>query len=102
MCQVVQTTEEALASRLLHATIQALELYSVYLGKELGLYRAMQGGRRFTPPELARAAGIAPRYAREWLEQQAVAGFIDVDDARRFSISEDHVRVLASPEDMSH
>jgi len=35
MCQVVQTTEDALASRLLHATIQALELYSVYLGKEL-------------------------------------------------------------------
>ena len=62
MCQVVQTTEETLSSRLLHATIQALELYSVYLGKELGLYAAMQAGRRFTPPDLARTAGIGPRY----------------------------------------
>ena len=37
MCQVVQTTEEALTTRLLHATIHTLELYGIYLGKELGL-----------------------------------------------------------------
>ncbi len=76
LCSAVPTTEDALTSRLLHSTIQALEVFSIYLGKELGLYTAMSSGAQVTPPELARAAGIAPRYAREWLEQQAVAGLL--------------------------
>ena len=38
MCQVVQTTEDALTTRVLQATIHTLELYGIYLGKELGLY----------------------------------------------------------------
>ena len=36
MCTIVPTTEEALTARLLQATIHALELYGIYLGKELG------------------------------------------------------------------
>jgi hypothetical protein len=35
-----------------------------------------------TADELARAAGIAPRYAHEGLQQQAVAGLLEVDDPR--------------------
>ena len=31
--------------------------------------------------ELATRAGIDERYAREWLEQQAVGGVLDVEDA---------------------
>ena len=79
LCKVVPTTEEALTARLLQSTMQALELYGIYLGKELGLYTALKSGGKLTPPELAQAAGIAPRYAREWLEQQAVAGLLHVD-----------------------
>jgi hypothetical protein len=41
MCTAVATTEDALASRLMHSTIGALELYGIYLGKELGLYAAL-------------------------------------------------------------
>jgi len=93
---------DALVERLFGATIESLELLSVYLGTELGLYRALAERGPLTSDQLAEAAGIAPRYAREWLEQQAVAGFVDVDDARRFSLDDAHVRVLASPEDMSH
>jgi 2-polyprenyl-3-methyl-5-hydroxy-6-metoxy-1,4-benzoquinol methylase len=108
MCQVVHTTEDRLTSRLLNATIQALELFSVYLGKELGLYKAMRGGRRFTPPELARAAGIAPRYAREWLEQQAVAGLLQVEslpapaDGRRYWLPDEHTHVLVTEDHPAH
>jgi 2-polyprenyl-3-methyl-5-hydroxy-6-metoxy-1,4-benzoquinol methylase len=108
MCQVVQTTEDALASRLLDATIQTLELYSIYLGKELGLYKAMQGGQRFTPPELARSVGIAPRYAREWLEQQAVAGLLQTEslpasaDARQYWLPDEHAPVLVTENHAAH
>ena len=36
-----------------------------------------------TSSELAARTGVHERYAREWLEQQAVTGLVDVDDARR-------------------
>ncbi len=107
MCTVIQTTEEALTNRLLQSTIHALELHSVYLGKELGLYEVLAGGRTMTPPELAAAAGIARRYAREWLEQQAVAGFLTVEDApepddRRYGLPPEHVNTLVSEAHPAH
>jgi 2-polyprenyl-3-methyl-5-hydroxy-6-metoxy-1,4-benzoquinol methylase len=108
MCTVLPATHEALTERLLQSTIHALELYGVYLGKELGLYAALAAGGAMTPPELARAAGIAPRYAREWLEQQAVAGLLavasadDEADARRYTLPADHVPVLVDDDHPSH
>ena len=108
LCKVVPTTEEALTARLLQSTMQALELYGIYLGKELGLYTALKSGGQLTPPELAQAAGIAPRYAREWLEQQAVAGLLHVDatvasaDARRYWLPAEHENVLADDNHPAH
>jgi 2-polyprenyl-3-methyl-5-hydroxy-6-metoxy-1,4-benzoquinol methylase len=101
-------TEDALASRLLQSTIHALELCGVYLGKELGLYAALSSGSPATPSELARRSGIAPRYAREWLEQQAVAGFLCVDepsapaDGRRYWLPAEHVNVLVTEDHPAH
>ncbi len=81
---------DALVGKLFGATIEALDLLSVYLGDQLGLYRALAGGP-LTAPELAAAAGIHERYAREWLEQQAASGILDVeaeaDRSRRASFS---------------
>jgi len=57
MCTVVTSAEDALTSRLLESTIHALELYGVYLGKELGLYAALQSHGPLTPIELARNPG---------------------------------------------
>ncbi|MGH9158683.1 MAG: class I SAM-dependent methyltransferase [Vicinamibacteraceae bacterium] len=100
--------EEALASRVLQSTLQALELYGIYLGTELGLYAALASGRALTPQELARETGIASRYAREWLEQQAVAGFLVVEelsasaDERRYRLPAAHVAVLATKEHPAH
>ena len=107
-CNAVPTAEEALTARLLQSTTQALELYGIYLGKELGLYDALRSGSRLTPPELAEAAGIAPRYAREWLEQQAVAGLLNVENAsvaaddRRYWLPPEHVNVLVAEDHPAH
>ena len=95
---------DALVERLFDATLGTLELYSVYLGSELGLYRALERHGAMTAPELAEHAGIAPRYAVEWLEQQAVAGLLDLEDGdpRRYRLAPDHARMLAHPDDAAH
>ena len=98
---------DQLAERLFGATLGALELFSVYLGAELGLYDALARHGPLTCSELADQAGVAPRYAREWLEQQAVAGLLDVQpdaraDARRYRLPAEHARVLIESDDAAH
>jgi hypothetical protein len=73
------TQRDALAGRLLDATLGLMELGAVYLGDRLGLYRALARSPGMTSAELAAAAGVHERYAREWLEQQAVSGCLEVD-----------------------
>jgi 2-polyprenyl-3-methyl-5-hydroxy-6-metoxy-1,4-benzoquinol methylase len=97
-----------LDQRLLASTIGALELFGVYLGDRLGLYRALRDGGPTTPAGLAGASGIHPRYAREWLEQQAVAGVLVVDDPaapagdRRYALPAEHAGVLVDASDPAH
>ena len=71
---------DALVGRLFEASIATMDLMSVYMGDRLGLYRALRDGGPATSAELASRAGIDERYAREWLEQQAVTDILDVDD----------------------
>lgn len=102
------TTPTPLDTRLIEATIGALEMFGTYLGDRLGLYAALRDGKPATASELAARAGIHPRYAREWLEQQAVAGVLAVEDPgadadrRRFRLPAEHVGVLVDPEDGAH
>jgi SAM-dependent methyltransferase len=104
----ITTTDrtDVLVERLFGAALGALELYSVYLGAELGLYRELERGGPLTAGELAGRAGIAERYAHEWLEQQAVAGLLEADDAapqaRRYTLPDEHARVLADGADIAH
>jgi len=94
---------DALVGRLFEATLGAFDLLTIHLGAELGLYRALSQRDAMTAPELAAAAGIAPRYAREWLEQQAVAALLDVDDpgaepdTRRYALPAGYDEVLVDP-----
>jgi len=62
--------------RLFESLLGSLELATVHLGVRLGLYDAL--ATPLTAAGLAEAAGIDERYAREWLEQQAIAGLVTV------------------------
>jgi SAM-dependent methyltransferase len=53
----------------------------VVMGDRLGLYRALAGAGPLTPVELARRAGVAERYVREWLNAQAAGGYVEYDPA---------------------
>jgi 2-polyprenyl-3-methyl-5-hydroxy-6-metoxy-1,4-benzoquinol methylase len=101
------TSRDALAERLFQSAIATFDLYGVYLGDRLGLYRALREHGASTSGELAGAADINERYAREWLEQQAASGILAVDDAnvasdkRRFSIPPGHDEVLLDETSLS-
>jgi 2-polyprenyl-3-methyl-5-hydroxy-6-metoxy-1,4-benzoquinol methylase len=104
-----QTDEEktgALVERLMEAALGSVDIASVYVGDRMGLYRALTEEGPLTSAGLASRAGIHERYAREWLEQQAVTGILDVDDAgkpqgeRRYSLSAAHAEALTKPDSL--
>ena len=98
----------ALAERLFHDVVGALELFTLYLGERLGLYRALARDGPATSSELAGRTGTAERYVREWLENHAASGLLEVDDpaagplARRYRLPPAHVPVLADPDDVRY
>ena len=105
---MAQSTTEALAERLVGAGLGAYELLTIYLGDRLGLYRALAELGQATPGEVAEATGTHERYAREWLEQQAVAGILGVEDPgapaeeRRYRLPDGHEEVLLDPDSLSY
>jgi hypothetical protein len=68
------------AERLMAAAVGTLDILVITLGDRLGYYRLLAGREPLTAPSLAAASRTAPRYAREWLEQQAVTGLLEVLD----------------------
>ena len=99
---------DALVGRMTAATIDALELLHVYVGVRLGLYDILAKEGQMSSSELAKAAGISERYAREWLEQQAVAGMIDAERGageglhRRYSLPPEHAEVLTDVDSVNY
>ena len=93
---------DALAERLFQAVLGFNDLYAVYIGDRLGLYAALAERGPATSAELAEATGTHERYVREWLEHQAVGGFLEVDEAGRFSLPPAHAEVLVDPDNPAH
>jgi SAM-dependent methyltransferase len=96
-----ETRRDALVERLFAATLGAFDLYAVHLGDRLGLYRAL-ADRPMTSDELAATCRIDARYAREWLEQQAVTGILEVDDTGCFSLPAGHDEALTDAGSLSY
>ena len=99
-----QAKTEAFVGRLFNAALGSLDLLTVYVGDRLGLYKTLVEKGPATSSELARRAKVNERYAREWLEQQAVTGILDVDDPklpegkRRYALPAAHAAALVDPE----
>jgi SAM-dependent methyltransferase len=91
-------TAEEFGERLFGAVLGAQLVQAAYLGDRLGYYRALTDSS-LTPGELAARTGSSERYAREWLEHQAVAGVLAVTDGaipgeRRYRLPAGHAEVL--------
>ncbi len=68
---------EATSERVFTAVVEGMDVLVAAIGDRLGYYAALDG-RQLTPDELAEATHTSARYAREWLEHQAVAGYTEL------------------------
>jgi SAM-dependent methyltransferase len=95
---------DAFAERLFQSALGYFDMLSIRLGQRLGLYEVLAEGS-VTSQELASRAGIAERYAREWLEQQTTAQIIvgDTDrDPVTFTLPAGHAEVLLDGDSLSY
>ena len=88
---------DALTERLFSAAVASFDLAGVYLGDRLGWYRSLEADGPATADELATRTATDARYAREWLEQQAIAGILAADTDGRFRMPDGHAAVLVDP-----
>jgi 2-polyprenyl-3-methyl-5-hydroxy-6-metoxy-1,4-benzoquinol methylase len=99
---------DALAKRLFDANLATYDLATIYIGDRLGLYAALADGAPRTAAELAAHTHTHARYVREWLEQQAVTGILDVENpgaeaaARRYRLPPGHGEVLLDRDSLSY
>ena len=85
---------DELAERIFDSCLALFDIAAVYLGSALGYYQTLADKGPTTSTELAQHTQTAERYAREWLEQQAVTGILQIAqpantttaDARRYSL----------------
>ena len=68
----------------------------VFVGDTLGLYAALREGPQ-TAESLAKATSTHPRLVREWLHNQAAAGYVTVS-GERFSLTPASAFALSDPE----
>jgi hypothetical protein len=95
---------DELVGRLFEAVLGMNDLYLIYIGDRLGFYRTLAEAGKVTPAELAAATGTHERYVREWLEQQAVTGILEVEgkEARRYGIPDGYEEVLTERDSLNY
>jgi 2-polyprenyl-3-methyl-5-hydroxy-6-metoxy-1,4-benzoquinol methylase len=98
----------AFAERLFASVLGAFETLSIHVGDRMGWYRALAEHGPLDPGGLAAATGSQERYAREWLEQQAVNGLLEVENAeaaasdRRYRLPAAQATVLTDRGSLDH
>ncbi|AGF72962.1 class I SAM-dependent methyltransferase [Corynebacterium halotolerans] len=86
------------AQELLGLITGAATTAMIVVGDRLGLYQALADGGLVTSQRLAESTGTRERYVREWLAQQAAAGFLRFDPAdESFTLPPAWAAVLTDP-----
>jgi ubiquinone/menaquinone biosynthesis C-methylase UbiE len=68
----------------------------ITLGHRLGLYKALAHGGPLSASEVAKRAGSAERYVREWLNSQVAAGYLLYHPAtQRYEMTSEQAMMLA-------
>jgi SAM-dependent methyltransferase len=103
-----QDQQQAFVERLFGDVLGAMTIAAVAIGERLGLYALLSDGVPRTSAEVAAATGLAERYVREWMEQQAADGILDLardsdDPAQRaFGLPAAHAAALADRDNLDY
>lgn len=102
------TTAEDFNGKIFTALLGTMETFSIYLGERLGWWAALAAGP-LTASELANRTSTDERYAREWLEMQAVYGNLSViedggsmSEQRRFALPPAAAEVLTDERSLNY
>jgi SAM-dependent methyltransferase len=93
------------AEKIFSLALAGAESMSVYVGDRLGWYRSLATDGPATPGELAQRTATHERYAREWLEQQAVCGILtshEADGPRRFELTAGAAEALTDESSLNY
>lgn len=99
---------DAFVERMLAATSGTFDIFTIYIGDRLGYYKALADSGPLTSIELGAATQTYERYVREWLEQQTVAGILEVDDEsadaqiRKYRLPAGHAEVLVEHDSLNY
>jgi SAM-dependent methyltransferase len=102
------TQRDDFVERLLQSTSGVFDIFTIYIGDRLGFYRVLANGKPLTSVELAARTGTHERYVREWLEQQTVAGILEVENAsaeataRRYHLPAGRAEVLVERDSLNY
>lgn len=102
MTAATEHSADALVDRIFGSVLGALDVYAIYVGDRLNYYEILHERGPTTSQQLSHAAGTTERYAREWLEQQAVSGILTVEEEsddpteRRFRLPAGHAEALTN------
>lgn len=107
---LLASQREQFVGRLLDSARGTFDIFAVYLGVRLGLYEALAPDPHdgLTSSALASRTETHERYVREWLEQQTVAGIVEVDDetapahSRRYRLPAARAEVLTDPDSLDY
>lgn len=107
MVSAVEQSADEVAERLFGSLLGTVEILSVFVGDRLGWYHSLATDGPANAVELAGRTATQVRYAREWLEQQAVCGLLQVaadgaPDDRRFAIPASTAEVMTDPTSLAH
>ena len=92
----------ALTDRIFTSMVGAFDLLAIHAGDRLGWYAALAERGPCTAGELAAATDTDERYTREWLEHQAVGGWLAVDAERRYSLPAEHAEALLDRDSLDY
>lgn len=90
---------EELLGRVVGDLSGAVTTAMTFMGDRLGLYNAIAEAGSVTSTELAEQTGTAERYIRDWLVNQAAAGYIEYDSlTERYSLSPEQREAFTNPD----
>jgi SAM-dependent methyltransferase len=94
-------TAEEMSQRLFEQSVNTMETAAIWLGHRMGWYDALYRDGPMSAQALAAVTSTHPRYAREWCEQQAVTGILEIDEAGGFRLPSAHAEVILDPDSLN-